>query len=176
MPRSLTGRLHLALFCLIALGTLQVHAQTNGIFLCTGSTSTNFQFANYQACPKPNAANILSFSFGASLPISSSGGTVTVGQTSVAQFTFQKGVDLTTRRWAASLYSSTPVAPILVIGVNTPGNANVTIQLTNPQVTEFLHSGSGSEQPYETISIKYQSITVFDNSTTPATIVKWTGI
>jgi type VI protein secretion system component Hcp len=178
MSGCFPSRLRLALLGLIALGTLQIHAQTTGIFLCIGSSSTNLQLANYQACGKANSAILYSFSFGASLPVTSTGGTVTVGQTSVSQFTLQKVVDQTTKRWATSLYTNTPVAATLVIGINTPGpggNVNVTVKLANPQVTELLHSGSGSDMPTETISIKYQSITVFDNSTTPATIVKWTG-
>src|SRR5438270_531426 len=121
MSRRFPRRLHLALFCLIAVGTLEIHAQTTGIFLCIGATGTNFQYANYQACAKPSAANLYSFSFGASLPVSSTGGVVTVGSPSVLQFTLQKPVDQTTKRWATSLYSNTPVATLLAIGVNTPG-------------------------------------------------------
>ena len=179
MAGRFPSRFHLALLGLIALATLQIHAQTSGIFLCTGSASTNFQLADYQACPKPNATTALSFSFGASLPVTSSGGTVTVGQTSVSQFTIQKSIDRTTTRWATSVYSNTPIAPVLAIGINyaggPSGNVNVTIKLTNPRVIQFGHSGS-SDIPTETISLSYDSITVYDNSTSPAKVVKWTGL
>jgi len=178
MSGSFPRRLHLALLCLIAFGPHYLLAQTSGMFLCIGNASSNFQLANYQSCGKTSAATILSFSFGASLPVTSTGGTVTVGQVSVQQFTFQKSSDATTTRWARSLYSNTPVAQVLVIGVNTPGpggNVNVTIRLTNPRVIQFLHSGAGVDVPTETVSMSYDSLTVFDNSTSPAKIVRWTG-
>jgi type VI protein secretion system component Hcp len=178
MAGRVRSRLHLALFCLIALGALQIHAQTTGIFLCIGSASTNFQLANYQACSKANAATVSSFAFGASLQVSSTGGTVTVGSTSVTQFTLQKNVDETTKSWAKSLYSNSPVTETLVIGINTPGpggNVNVTIRLTNPRVIQFSHSGDGVQTPSETVSMSYDSITVYDNSTSPTKVVQWSG-
>lgn len=171
-------RLHLALICLIALATVQIHAQGTAIFLCIGSTSTNLQLAKYQTCPKANAATLLSFAFGASLPVSSTGGTVTVGATSVSQFILQKNVDETTKTWEQSVYSNTPVAPTLVIGVNTPGPSgtlNVTIRLTNPRVTQFGHSGANIGVPTETVSMSYDSITVYDNSVSPTKVVQWSG-
>ncbi|HEY2860779.1 MAG TPA: type VI secretion system tube protein Hcp [Terracidiphilus sp.] len=175
MPRRFSSRLQLALLCLSALAPLQIHAQT-GIFLCIGSKSTNLQQAGFQACSPAMATSALSFSVGAALPVSSIGGTVTVGQPFVSQFNLQKSVDQTTKLWATSLYNNLPIASTLAIGINTSGpsgTVNVTIQLTNPQVTSFQHAGPASELPTENISISYQSITVYDNSTSPATIVKW---
>ena len=178
MLRRFPNRLQLAVLCLTALGTFQLHAQT-GIFMCLGSTSRNLQLTEFQACGPRNASQILSFSFGASLPVSTSGGILSAGPPTVSVLTLQKNVDGTTVKWATNVFGGALTSNTLAIGVNTTGPAgtvnNVTIQLTDPKVVNVSHSGAGNELPIESVSISYQTITVIDNTTSPPATITWSG-
>jgi type VI protein secretion system component Hcp len=165
-------------FCLqlllLFLGVLGGTCRAQRMYLCVGSSSTNFQGGDFVACGS-NAAEILSFSFGASAPVNVRGGTLATGNVAVSQFSIEKVVGQLSTLFASSLFSGGSLGSSLAFGVNTPapgGTQNVTITLTNPKVVSFAQSGA-SEQPIESVSISYSAITITDNTTTPATTVTW---
>ena len=159
------------------LGVLGGTCHAQRMYLCVGSSSTNFQPGDFAACGS-NAAEIFSFSFGASAPVNVTGGGLATGKTAVSQFSIQKSVGVLSTFFASSLFSGGSLGSSLAFGVNTTVaggvNQNVTITLTDPKVVSFQQAGS-SDPPIESVAISYSAITVTDNTTTPPTTVTWSG-
>lgn len=178
MLRRISTRLQLAVLCLAALGAAHANAQT--LLLCVGSSSTNLLLPDYQNCAADLKSEIESFSFGASVPVSAKPGSgAPGGKPVVSQLNITKRVDALTIPFANSLFKRGFLGSSLSLGFNmttgpTTSPSNVTITLTGPRVVGFSNGGS-SDEPSESVSIAYQTITITDNSTSPPASVTFSG-
>jgi len=162
--------------CLAVMGAVPLDAEIN-LMLCIGVTSKNYQPAQFNNCPVGQAAELLSFSLGASNSGNPAIGSP--GKVSEMKFTIEHYSDATTRSWAESLLKGPQVASVVVLGINTSSgltsasNApNVTIVLANPVVVS-VSTNANDGKPIETVTMTYQRVTIVDNTVSPPVTINW---
>ncbi|MGB8259228.1 MAG: type VI secretion system tube protein Hcp [Terracidiphilus sp.] len=151
-------------------------AQTTTIYLCIGSTSSNFGASQYASCPASKATLVTSLSFGAQLTGVAGTGTGTNPTFVPGALTFVHSTDATTAPFGRGLMSGQPMADPIAIGINMKAASgttqNVTILLQAPIVTNLTTATTGGT-PAESVSLYYTQITVIDNSVSPPKTFTW---
>jgi type VI secretion system secreted protein Hcp len=111
-----------------------------------------------------NQIEVLSFSFGSSMPANVSGGGLGAGKVTISDFTVVKRVDKGTPKFFGSACAGTHLQSIVFSlrkagGGTSGGYVYLTFTLTDAIVTQFHISGSG-DTTTETVSLAFAQIKI----------------